>query len=111
MLFKGCAQLRAVVRCCAQLCAVVRSCALLCAGFSVTAVFVFKKWFKTGINKLSGSPQWHITFDLKQVALKFQKPLAGENLSFICISNIVLQNNWLPWKLSKMSKFGHVTTF
>ena len=46
MLFKGCAQLRAVVRscallcavvrCCAQLCAVVRSCALLCAGFSVT---------------------------------------------------------------------------
>ena len=23
-----------------------------------------------------GLPQWHITFDLKQVALKFQKPLA-----------------------------------
>ena len=42
-------------------------------------VFVFKKWFKTGINKLSGSHQWHITFDLKQVALTFQKPLAGEN--------------------------------
>ena len=47
MLFKGCAQLCAVVRSrallcavvrsCAQLCAVVRSCALLCAGFSVTA--------------------------------------------------------------------------
>ena len=26
-----------------------------------------------------------ITFDIKQVALKFQKPLAGENLSFIQI--------------------------
>ena len=74
-------------------------------------VFVFKKWFKTGINKLSGSPQWHITFDLKQVALKFQKPLAGENLSFISNVFQILQNNWLPWKLSKMSKFGHVTTF
>ena len=35
------------------------------------------------IQKLSGSPQWHVTFDLKQVALKFQKPLAGEKLSFI----------------------------
>ena len=23
----------------------------------------------------------------------------------------LLQNNWLPWKHSKMSKFGHVTTF
>ena len=46
---------------------------------------------KNGINELSGSPQWHITFDLKQVALKFQKPLAGEKLSglhFKCISNI-----------------------
>ena len=63
------------------------------------------------INELSGSPQWHITFDLKQVALKFQKPLASEKLSFI--SNVFqkLQNNWLPWKLSQMSKFGHVTTF
>ena len=74
-------------------------------------LFVFKKWFKTGINKLSGSPQWHITFDLKQIALKFQKPLAGENLSFISNVFQILQNNWLPWKLSKMSKFGHVTTF
>ena len=63
------------------------------------------------LNKLSGSPQWHITFDLKQVALKFQKPLAGENLSFISNVFQILQNNWLPWKLSKMSKFGHVTTF
>ena len=54
-------------------------------------LFVFKKRVKTGINKLSGSPQWHITFDLKQVALKFQKPLAGENLSII--SN-VFQNNY-----------------
>ena len=56
---------------------------------------------KTGINKLSGSPQWHITFDLKQVALKFQKPLAGEKLSFISNVFQILQNNWLPWKLSK----------
>ena len=63
------------------------------------------------INKLSGSPQWHITFDLKQVALKFQKPLAGEKLSFISNVFQILQNDWLPWKLSKMSKFGHVTTF
>ena len=66
---------------------------------------------KPAINKLSGSPQWHITFDLKQVALKFQKPLAGEKLSFISNVFQILQNNWLPWKLSKMSNFGHVTTF
>ena len=48
MLFKGCAQLCAVVRSCALLCAVVRRCALLCAvvrccaqlcaGFSVTGL-------------------------------------------------------------------------
>ena len=47
------------------------------------SLFVIKK---TGINKLSGNPQWHIIFDLKQVALKFQKPLAGDKPSFI--SNI-----------------------
>ena len=58
------------------------------------------------VNELSGSPQWHITFDLT-----FQKPLAGEKLSFISNVFQILQNNWLPWKLSKMSKFGHVTTF
>ena len=69
-------------------------------------LIIFRK-----INKLSGSPQWHITFDLEQVALKCQKPLAGENLSFISNVFQILQNNWLPWKLSKMSKFGHVTPF
>ena len=66
---------------------------------------------KTGINKLSGSPQWHITFDLNQVALKFKKSLTGEKPSFISIVFQILQNNWLPWKLSKMPKLGHVTTF
>ena len=66
---------------------------------------------KTGINKCSGSPQWHITFDLKQVALKFQKPLAGEKPSFISNVFQILKNNWLPWKLSRMPKFGHLTTF
>ena len=74
-------------------------------------LFVFKKLLKTGINKLSGSPQWHISFDLKQVVLTFQKPLAGENLSFISDVFKILQSNWLPWKLSRMSKFGHVTPF
>ena len=76
----------------------------------ILPVFSHFLYSKTDINKLSGSPQWHITFDIKQVALKFQKPLAGEKLSFI--SNVFqIQNNWLQWKLSKMSKFGHVTTF
>ena len=66
----------------------------------------------TGINKLSGSPrQWHITFDLKQVDIHFQKPLAGEKPSFISNVFQIFQNNWLPWKLSKMPKFGDVTTF
>ena len=37
--------------------------------------------------------------------------LAGENLSFISNVFQILQNNWLPWELSKMSKFGHVTPF
>ena len=36
------------------------------ACFCHTFNFVFKKLVKTGINKLSGSPQWHITFDLKK---------------------------------------------
>ena len=81
-----------------------------CACFCHTFLYS-KSGSKNGINELSGSPQWHITFDLKQVALKFQKPLAGEKLSFISNVFQILQNNWLPWKLSKMSKFGHVTTF
>ena len=75
--------------------------ACFCHTFCIQKV-VKKKWLKTGINKLSGSPQWHITFDLKQVALKFQKPLAGEKLSFISNVFQILKNNWLPWKLSKM---------
>ena len=71
----------------------------------VTEICLFWSHFlysKTGINKLSGSPQWHITFDLEQVALKCQKPLAGEKLSFFSNVFQILQNYWLPWKLSKM---------
>ena len=43
--------------------------------------------------------QCHISFDLKQIALQFQKPLAGEKPSFISNVFRILQNNWLPWKL------------
>ena len=41
--------------------------------------------------------QCHISFFyLKQIALKCQKPLAGEKQSFISSVFRILQNNWLP---------------